>query len=745
MRSQIVESDITVVGGGLAGVCAAVAAARLGKKVALINNRPVLGGNSSSEVRVWVCGATGHGSNRNAREGGIMGEMFVENQFRNPDGNPYYWDLVVLETVRAEPNITVFLNTDVREIFATGPKDDRRVESVTGWTMGSEITTRFHSPIFLDCTGDGLIGHLAGAEYRIGREGRDEYGESFAPEVADDLTLGSTLLFYTKDTGAPAKYVAPSFAKDITKTSIPEKRIIKAGDNGCAYWWIEWGGEHDIVDDNEMIRDELWAAIYGIWDYIKNSGKFDAENMALEWVGALPGKREYRRFLGDHVLTQNDIMDQVEFDDRVAIGGWSIDLHPPRGMYAPEAGSKHRHAKGIYHVPFRSLYSRNVGNLLLAGRDISATHVAFGSTRVMATCANIGEGAGTAAALCHTYGITPRELSRGHSPELVRTLLRQDAGLVGLPLQDPEDLIASAELSANNTLTRIERDDPADRWDLEADLGFVIPVEPRVQSLQLMVDARADTELTVELYDPGLGQNYVPERLVVADTVALTPGEKQWVTLQLPYQPEKPGNAFIRIVADPQISVYMNDLPTPGMLCMSRVPLTGDAQEPVKEWSEKPVLRKNVCLRVEPETNAYSPDKVMDGYARPFAGPHEWVSAPLADGPAELTASWPHPQAIRQVDLVFDDDVNEDLINLHHHRTPFETMPSLVRDYRLQARIDGAWVDQQVVTQNRTRHHRHVFTEPVWTDALRLVIEATNGDPWARVVALRAYPEPLIG
>jgi hypothetical protein len=197
-------------------------------------------------------------------------------------------------------------------------------------------------------------------------------------------------------------------------------------------------------------------------------------------------------------------------------------------------------------------------------------------------------------------------------------------------------------------------------------------------------------------------------------------------------------------VADPQVSVYMNDLPTPGMLCMSRVPLTGDTQEPVKEWSEKPVLHKNVCLRVEPDTAAYSPEKVADGYARPFAGPHEWVSAPLADGPAELTATWSQPQSVAQVDLVFDDDVNEDLINLHHHRTPFETMPSLVRDYRLQARIDGAWVDQQVVTENRTRHHRHVFEEPVRTDALRLVVEATNGDPWARVVALRAYPEPLI-
>src|SRR5690606_18064422 len=177
LRYEEVQSDITVVGGGLAGVCAAVAAARLGKEVALVQNRPVLGGNSSSEIRVWVCGATAHGVNRYARETGIMGEMFLENQFRNPEGNPYYWDLVVLETVRKEKNIRLFPNTDVHEVEADGDENNRRIHSVTGWMMGSERKIRFKSPIFLDCTGDGLIGFLAGAKYRLGRESRHEFNE----------------------------------------------------------------------------------------------------------------------------------------------------------------------------------------------------------------------------------------------------------------------------------------------------------------------------------------------------------------------------------------------------------------------------------------------------------------------------------------------------------------------------------------------------------------------------------------
>ena len=278
------------------------------------------------------------------------------------------------------------------------------IRSVTGWQMGSEKEIRFVSPVFPDCSGDGLVGHLAGAEYRTGREPRSEYGESWAPEVPDGNTLGSTILFYTKDAGQPVRFVPPSFAKDITETAIPERRIIRTELNGCAYWWIEWGGELDVVDDNERIRDELQAVVYGIWDHIKNSGQFDAENLTLEWVGSVPGKREYRRFLGDHVLTQHDVLGQVEFDDRVAFGGWSIDLHPPGGVYAAERGSKHWHPDGNYHIPLRSLYSRNVENLWMAGRNISASHVAFGTTRVMATCAVLGEAVGIAAAVALRNG-----------------------------------------------------------------------------------------------------------------------------------------------------------------------------------------------------------------------------------------------------------------------------------------------------------------------------------------------------
>ncbi|WP_329126170.1 FAD-dependent oxidoreductase [Streptomyces sp. NBC_01465] len=739
MRNETARHDITVVGGGLAGVCAAIAAARLGRTVALINNRPVLGGNSSSEVRVWVCGATGHGKNHHAREGGIMGELLVENQFRNPDGNPYYWDTVVLDAVRAEPNLTLYLNTDVREVDAEGPDDARRITAVTGWTMGSERRIRFESEVFLDCTGDGLIGHLAGAHHRIGREAFAEYGEAWAPETADDITLGSTLLFYTKDAGRPVKYVPPNFAKDITKTSIPQRRIIKAGDNGCAYWWIEFGGELDTVHDNEKIRDELWAVIYGIWDHIKNSGEFDAETMTLEWVGSVPGKREYRRFLGDYVLHQGDILGQSEFADRVAFGGWSIDLHPPQGVYAAEDGAKQRYADGIYHIPYRSLYSVNTTNLLFAGRNISASHVAFGSTRVMATCATIGQAAGTAAALCAEQGLTPRALD---VPALQRTLLREDASVIGLACADTADLARHATVTASSTLTGIAAETPDEQWQLTADAGIVLPVDPQLTGVELLLDAERDTDLVVELYDPELGQNYVPRRLISTATVPVSAGAQQWVKTGLEWSPDTPRNAFLLVRANEALTLRLADRPTPGVLCFTRIPLRpqDETPQPLREWTDAGLLRRTFCLRTG-ETSAFAPAKAVDGYLRPYAGPHQWVSEPQDTG-AWLELAWPEPVTLGRIDVIADDDVNEDLINLHHHRTPFDVLPTLLRDFRIEARDpDGSWRTLSRTQDNRRRRTSLTLEESVTTDALRVVVEATNGSASAHIVAVRAYAQ----
>ncbi|WP_440118991.1 FAD-dependent oxidoreductase [Paenibacillus sp. QZ-Y1] len=754
MKQEHVRNDITVIGGGLAGVCAAIAAARMGQRVALVQNRPVLGGNSSSEVRVWVCGATAHGINRYARETGIMGELFVENQYRNPEGNPYLWDLVILEAVRAESNITLYLNTDVHEVQASGDGEERTITSVTGWMMGSERRICFESSFYLDCTGDGLIGFLAGAKFALGREARSEYGEEWAPEVADQITLGSTVLFYTKDAGMPVRYVPPSFAKDISQTTIPIRRVIRSGDSGCHYWWIEWGGEHDTVHDNELIRDELWAVIYGIWDYIKNSGKFEADNMTLEWVGSLPGKREYRRFTGDYVLNQNDIISQREFPDAVAFGGWSIDLHPPQGMYAEASGSKHMHADGVYHVPFRSLYSVNVRNMLMAGRDISASHVAFGTTRVMATCAVIGEAAGTGAALCAAMGLTPRELHAGHLTTLQQTLLRQGASIIGLRNSDELDLARRATATASSTLTGIAIEQPGQKYPLRYDAALLLPVHPMLSGLELLLDTDSDTDLTVELWNTGRKENYVPHTLQATTTVKVTAGIAQWVRLPLEWQPDEPQNAFMIIRANKAVSLYHSTEAHSGVLIffkteeshLSKNLEDHSMEQPVVLWSMKGLARQPFCCRTLAPTMAYTADQTINGYHRPFGGPQQWMSEPMEPGKPEwLQLAWDEPQTLVELHLTFNDDVNEDLVNLHHHRTMFHVIPELVCDYRIEILEQvGEWTEIARVTGNRRRQVIHRLDAPVHAQAMRVLIDATNGSRYAELIEIRAYAEPTM-
>jgi len=747
MQSREQHHDVVVVGGGLAGVSAAVAAARLGSSVALVTNRPVLGGNSSSEIRVWVVGATAHGTQRFARETGIMGELFLENQYRNPQGNAIYWDQVVLDLVRAEPNVHLHLNTDVRTVTTSGDDDATRITSVTGWTMGSEIETTFTAPVFLDCTGDGLVGALAGASYRIGREGRDEYGEEWAPEHADDELLGSSIFFSTHDTGRPEKFVPPSIAVDLAKTPILANRAIKTGDNGCNYWWIEWGGELDTVTENERIRDELWGVVYGIWDHIKNSGSFDADSLTLDWVGAIPGKREYRRFVGDHTLTQQDLLSQRTFPDTVAFGGWSIDLHPVEGVYAETAGAQQRYTDGTYDIPFRSLYSADVANLLFAGRNISASHVAFGSTRVMATCSTQGQAAGTAAHLAARHGMSPRELGAEHVAMLQQTLLREDAPLIGVRAIDGADLAQRARISASSELTTLDTTPwtTDDTFALDRDVAIVLPVDPALGSFTLRTLADGPTDVTVELWTTGKPQNYAPIEHVSTHGATVPAGAGEAV-VDLAFHPDEPCNAVVVVRRAPGVRLLLTDGHPYGVLALrarsaddeqfdDHIP--EEADQPVTDWEARALRGRSFAFTAAGASDAWRASRVADGYQRPYGGPHLW-SSEAGDGAAVLTLDWDEPVDVHQVRLVWNDDVDADLINLHHHRTPWDAVPTLARDYRVEACVDGSWQELATVADNRHRHRVHDVAA-TRTASLRVVVTATNGSPFVTASAVKVY------
>ncbi|MBI5425391.1 MAG: FAD-dependent oxidoreductase [Opitutae bacterium] len=452
MTRHELHTDFVVVGGGLAGVCAAIAAARNGAKVVLVQDRSVLGGNASSEVRMHVVGADVHGRRPGARESGLIEELRLEDACRNPHRSYSQWDLLLYEKVTAEPNITLLLDT-VCTGCATEDSGNgtRRIVSLDAVRHSTEDEFRIHAPVFADCSGDGRLGSEAGALFTVGREAKSDFGEPLALDAADRQTLGSSIMFTARRHEQPQPFRAPAWARKFQKH---EFRLRPFDGYEYGYWWAEWGGQLDTLKDNATIRHELLRIALGIWDYVKNSGDHPGSaNWALDWVGAVPGKRESRRFVGHHVLTQQDLESAPAFPDAVAFGGWPLDLHPPSGIDAiDEAPCRHIHLKHVYPIPLRALCSRNIGNLLFAGRNISATHVAFASTRVMATCAVMGQAVGTAAALYAPAA--PRSLTEHFSGTalvaLQQRLLRDDAFLPGVRAADPANLASRAQASASS-------------------------------------------------------------------------------------------------------------------------------------------------------------------------------------------------------------------------------------------------------------------------------------------------------
>jgi hypothetical protein len=447
MTQVELSCDVLVAGGGMAGVCAAVAAARNGAKVVLVQDRSRLGGNSSSEVKMHIVGANCHKGRPGWREGGLLEEFRLDDAVNNPQRCWELWDLLLYDKVISEPNITLLLDTTV---FSAAVQEGL-IREVLARCDRTEHLYRIRAHVYCDCTGDSRLGLEGGAAMRVGHEARADFGESLAPKVPDRQTQGCSILFTARDFGKPMPFRPPRWARKITARQL-RFRSVKSWEYG--YWWIEWGGQMNTVRDNERIRFELLGIVLGVWDYIKNSGKHPSSaTWALDWVGMLPGKREARRLVGDHALTQNDVMGlNGDFSDAVCIGGWGLDEHPPTGFDDPEKPPfVSIKLKEVYNIPLRSLYSKGVRNLLMAGRNISATHVAFTSTRVMGTCAVEGQAVGTAAALCVRHRLLPRDLAgdRARLKELQQTLLRDDQTIKGRKNEDAGDLARRAKVRAS--------------------------------------------------------------------------------------------------------------------------------------------------------------------------------------------------------------------------------------------------------------------------------------------------------
>ena len=443
-----ISADLVVVGGGMTGVCAALAAARNGSSVILIQDRPVLGGNSSSEVRMHICGA--NNNLPDSRESGIIEELRLENQIRNPQRSASIWDLILWEKAWYHPHITLLLNTSM----SSARVESGIIRSLSCYQMTSQTRFEIEGTLFADCTGDGTLGYLAGNPWRRGQEAKTEFGESLAPEEATPYTMGSSILFQGRDMGRPVPFVAPDWAY-----KYPTKEALGRNPDRLeyGYWWLEWGGMLDTIREDDRIREELLKVLMGVWDYLKNRGDHGAENWALDWFGFLPARRESRRLEGAYMLRQDDLTGSRVFPDEVAYGGWPIDHHFPEGIdYKDKNFWFSNKLDDVYSIPLSSLYSAKVRNLFMGGRCMSATHLAMASTRVMATCSVIGQGLGTAAAFCVKGNKLPSELGKEDINAVKQRLLRDDAFLMGTANSDPDDIARRGKIKAGSALPGYE-------------------------------------------------------------------------------------------------------------------------------------------------------------------------------------------------------------------------------------------------------------------------------------------------
>jgi hypothetical protein len=502
------DVDFCVVGGGMAGLCAAIAAARHGAKVVLMHDRPVFGGNASSECRVHICGADIHNHVKNMRETGILEELRMENLFRNPNRNFSIWDTILYEKVMAEPNITPLLNCSCMKAEIDG----HAIRTVTGWQLTTQTYHQVNASIFADCSGDAILAPLTGAEHRVGREARAEFAESIAPPEADAKTMGMTCLFQSREYNTAQQFEPPQWAHRYDSCD-----ELPYGPRGhrwwqMGYWWVELGGEYDSIHDTEALRDELLKITYGVWDHIKNRcpNRAEAQNWALDWIQFLPAKRESRRYVGEYVLSQNDIAAGGPFEDIVAYGGWSMDDHHPAGFEAVKIGAPatiFHEAPSPYGIPYRCLYSRNISNLMFAGRDASCTHAAMSSTRVMGTGCSLGQAVGTAAALAAAKRLSPAAVGE-HIHALQRTLIRDDVYLPGIAQEFPA-VVAKARLTAScgdpepvrNGTSRPVGDD-GNCWTCKAGdwIAYEFQTSVELKSVTIVLDSGLDQNVALSYH-----------------------------------------------------------------------------------------------------------------------------------------------------------------------------------------------------------------------------------------------------
>lgn len=756
------EFDVLVGGGGLAGVCAAIAAIRQLKilkkarpRVALINDRPVLGGVSSSEIRVPPIGA---GRNPWGFETGIISELLYEERARNHNrwemgtANSL-WDIILWEAVKKEEGLELFLNTSIRSVESSEAEGKKNIDKIFAVQLGNETDYEFSATQFIDCTGDSTIAFEAGANMITGREPKEKYGESLANDIGDEACMGSSLLFQAKDMGKPCPFKAPDYAAKYHTENSLYFRPHQNFRNG--YYWIEVGFPYKTIQQNEDIRDELLRHVMGVWDHLKNHcnlfGK-QVENWALDWVGMVPGKRGSRRIEGDRVLIENDLRSARLFKDRVGFGGHFFDLHTIGGILAadkpgnpvdinPDLWDQCRLKP--YPIPLSCLYSKNISNLLMAGRNISTSHVANGSTRVMLTNALLGQAVGTTAAFGVSKKISPSDCANQFIDDIQQSLLRQSCFLHGITNTDKNDLAlksiveSSSESVLNLDPIEYESKNPqAFRHKLENALGTVIPVSTnQINSIGLWIESEDKQEHTVEVAIYSLEHIWDIQnttKLICTAKAIVPAGNKKPIQLVVNQKVEQ--NKFYFITLKPVKGElfwrFRRDHPT-GVFSVWKSATSGFWKYYRHERVEG---FETFCLNISPEQKPFSANQILSGETRPYQFTNIWASDPKQVGNPWLKLKWKTPLEFNRIEITFDTDLS--FTN--------ETMPEFtiskkcVKDYEIRVFTSGIW---QTIKKVKDNYQRQNILELPLTVASEVEIKilSTNGDASARIYEVRVY------
>ncbi|MBT3287842.1 MAG: FAD-dependent oxidoreductase [Victivallales bacterium] len=723
------EFDVIVVGGGPTGCPAAIAAARMGAKTALIQNRPVLGGNASDECGVPLNGAASH--HRDARETGIAEETA---RFRAHYGYRKYSTPFQM-LCDAEPNLSVFLNKHAFDVEMADDKTIRAIKAVD--TLTGAITV-YRGKFMIDTTGDGWVGYFAKAEYRLGRESKHEFNESLAPEKADKLTMSGCLMgngisFRASNVGKEVPFVRPPWAREIDLIESPG-RAIKNVTSGN--WWIEHPNDIDDVFQAEEARDELIKISFSYFDFVKNKSKLkeQARNYVMNHIPHMDAKRESRRLVGDYILNQNDCEAGDLFPDRISYGGWPMDVHHPEGIFSGKEGSFWCNGLvPIHTIPYRCIYSKNIDNLFFAGRCASVTHIALGSIRVESTLATLGQAAGTAAAMCIQHKTTPRGIYQNYIGQLQQTLLKNDQTIPGIVNEDTSDMARGATVTASSTADMIEfrklNVKSGDKHELAMARGMFFPWPAgRLDSLHVLLTNTTAETRTIKMHlrtAAKAGDVTATEDLAASETT-MNPKGTKWMEFEIARDLPEPFAWFWIEKTEGVNWSLMTAAPPQSFRFYGAEKAWTIVDNQFYAFYTKPAL----CVPA-----SFSPSFVVNGTARKWDGKtNMWASDPRQEMPQWLELGLGRAQTFNSVYLTFDTNLAP--------RLPSEACPpEAVRDYQIQVpRPGGGWRTVAETKGNFLRRRIHRF-KPVTAQKMRVKVLGTNGVKEARVFEVRIYNE----